>query len=133
MSNVLQRFRNKSPLQYFVSMNELKVKLTRFVMNEKYVPKRYRFVVSIPTIDILLQLSSNVTGLNYDLTHPNINRDDVHEGLIISLKLSEDILQMLQYMSEVINDFDDTTAAFVDILSLLDSVESELENLVTRY
>lgn len=133
MSNVLQRFRTKSPLQYFVSMNELKVKLTKFVMNEKYVPKRYRFVVAIPTIDILLQLSSNITGLNYDLTHPNIDKDEVHEGLIMSLKLSEDIFQMLQYMSEVIDNFDDTTATFVDILSLLDSVESELENFVTRY
>ena len=51
MSNVLVKDRKTAETQYLTTAREVRLAVTRLVSNEKVVPKRYKFVYTIPTID----------------------------------------------------------------------------------
>lgn len=59
MSNVLRRNRAVSDVEYLHNAVKIRNEITRLVMNEKVFPKRYRYVYSIPTIDICRDLVKN--------------------------------------------------------------------------
>ena len=59
MSNVLRRNRAISDAEYVSKANSIRNEVTRLVMNEKVIPKRYRYVYSIPIIDICRKLTNN--------------------------------------------------------------------------
>lgn len=48
MCAVFSRKRNISDLQFYATAKDIRKYLTRFVMNEKHIPKKYRYVFSIP-------------------------------------------------------------------------------------
>ena len=59
MSNVLRRNRAISEMEYIHTAIAIRNEVTRLVMNEKIIPKRYRYVYSIPMIDICRKLIEN--------------------------------------------------------------------------
>lgn len=44
MSNVLLRHRGISEMEFYKTADTIRGELTRFLMNDKYVPKKWRFV-----------------------------------------------------------------------------------------
>lgn len=48
MSNVLVRNRSKSEFQYIYNAVQIREYITSIIMNEKYFPKRYRFIFTVP-------------------------------------------------------------------------------------
>ncbi|HBU12709.1 MAG TPA: hypothetical protein DEB31_08290 [Clostridiales bacterium] len=52
MSNVLMRKRSISGLEFWKNGADIRAHLTRFLMNEKNVPKRYTYVFTFPGIDL---------------------------------------------------------------------------------
>ena len=50
ISNVLARKRSVSVLEFYKNAQEIRSTLTRFVMNEKHVPKRYRTVKNMDAL-----------------------------------------------------------------------------------
>ena len=61
MSNVLKRKRSISETEFLNKAQLIRAEVTRLVMNEKVIPKKYRYVYSIPIIDICRDLNKNAT------------------------------------------------------------------------
>lgn len=102
MSNVLARRRSISELEFYKNACELRAVLTRFVMNEKNVPKRYKFVFAMPMINLLLDLFNNITMANtiYALNeHEAQLRRDYQTKAIANC---EQIVQLLQYITDTL-------------------------------
>ena len=59
MSNVLRRNRSVSDAEFIHTAQNIRAEVTRLVMNEKVIPKRYRYVYSIPIIDLCRELMKN--------------------------------------------------------------------------
>lgn len=50
MSNVLSRFRSISEMEFYKNATELRCALSGFVMQEKYIPKKWRPILAYPTL-----------------------------------------------------------------------------------
>ena len=66
MSNVHRRFRKETDLQFLVTAQELQFELTKFVMREKNVPKKWRLIIAQPLIAKVDELLDNLNYANYD-------------------------------------------------------------------
>ena len=62
--SVLARFRKESPFEARDIAREIEVKLIRLCMNEKYIPKRYRFTIAQSLIEATEKMSDCVTVAN---------------------------------------------------------------------
>lgn len=102
MSSVLARNRSLSDLEFYRNGCELRKNLTRFVMNDKNVPKRYKFVFAMPMIDLLLKLFNNIVMANsiYPVNEHEMEiRRDCQTKAIGNC---EQIIQLLQYLIETL-------------------------------
>ena len=59
MSNVLRRNRATSEAEFIHNAKRIRTEVTSFAMNEKVIPKKYRYVYAIPMIDICRDLIKN--------------------------------------------------------------------------
>jgi hypothetical protein len=59
MSNVLRRNRATSEAEFLHNACRIRTEVTKMVMNEKVIPKKYRYVYAIPMIDICRDLVKN--------------------------------------------------------------------------
>lgn len=64
MSNVHKRFRKETKLQFLVSAQQLQVELTKFIMSEKNMPKKWRYIVGQGTIAKVDELLDNLEAGN---------------------------------------------------------------------
>ncbi len=62
MSNVLRRNRATSEVEFIHNAMQIRKEVTSMVMNEKVFPKRYRFIYSIPMIDLCRELVKNANA-----------------------------------------------------------------------
>lgn len=96
--SVLKNKRSQSQLEFYHTATVLRSELTRFVMNEKNIPKRYRPVFTFPMVEKLIQLFDCITAANtiYPQTdHEAEMRRDYQTKAIITVN---QILQLLQYL-----------------------------------
>ena len=61
MSNVFRRYHSKTGNEFYDNLVEIGILLTRFLSNEKNVPKSYRFIYTIPIINMIDRESDWVT------------------------------------------------------------------------
>ena len=102
MSNVLRRKRSVSELEFYHNAEELRVELTRFVMSEKNVPKKYRFVFAQPVVNMLRLMMNNIIAANtvYPTNEHELEmRRDYQTKAIINC---EQLIQELQYMMAIL-------------------------------
>ena len=96
--SVLKKQRSESQLEFYHTATLIRADLTRFVMNEKIVPKRWRPVFTFPMIEKVIQLVDCITAANtiypQNLHEFELRRDSQTEAIITV----EQILQMLQFM-----------------------------------
>ena len=96
--SVLKRYRSESQLEFYNTATRLRAELTRFVMNEKIVPKRYRPVFTFPMVSRLIELFNNITAANTiypkSLREAELRREYQTKAIITV----EQIFQLLQYM-----------------------------------
>lgn len=64
MSNVHKRLRKETELQFLVSAQNLQVELTKFIMSEKNMPKKYRYIIGMGLINKVDELVDNLTAAN---------------------------------------------------------------------
>ena len=62
--SVLKRNRSESQLEFYNTATKVRAELTRFVMNEKVVPKRWRPVFTFPMVEHLIKLFDSITAAN---------------------------------------------------------------------
>ena len=96
--SVLKNKRTESQLEFFHTATKIQSELTRFVMNEKIVPKRWRPVFTFPMVDKAIRLIDCITAAN-TIYPKNLHelelRRDYQTRAIITV---EQILQLLQFM-----------------------------------
>ncbi len=64
MSNVYARNRKETSMQFFVNALELQVEITKYVMKEKVLPKKWRYAIGYPLITKVDELVDNITYAN---------------------------------------------------------------------
>ena len=64
MSNVYARNRKETSMQFFVNALELQVEITKYVMKEKVLPKKWRYAIGYPLITRVDELVDNITYAN---------------------------------------------------------------------
>lgn len=127
MSNVLLRHRGISEMEFYRTADTIRGELTRFLMNDKYVPKKWRFVFTYPTIDLIRQLFSDMIEANDIYPHSDeevTRRKAVQQRTIDTC---EKIYEQLQYMLTTLNyrniDADNPIAA--QLLKVFDLIDLE--------
>ena len=64
MSNVYARNRKETSMQFFINALDLQEELTKFVMREKVLPKKWRYAIGYPMIITVDELVDNITYAN---------------------------------------------------------------------
>ena len=64
MSNVLSRFRSISEMEFYKNAVELRCALSGFVMQEKYIPKKWRPILAYPTVNLLNTMMEHIIAAN---------------------------------------------------------------------
>ena len=62
--SVHKRFRTETKLQFLITGLELQVELTKFVMKDKFIPKKYRLLLGADIIRTVDELVDNITDAN---------------------------------------------------------------------
>ena len=62
--SVYKRFRKETNLQFLITGLELQINLTKFIMSEKHVPKKYRLLIGAPIIAKVDEIIDNLTFAN---------------------------------------------------------------------
>lgn len=102
MSNVFRRNRKPTGLEYYDTMVQITEKVTRFAMNEKSVPKKYRYVYAIPLIGILHRLRTAITNANTTFPVNERMLEKRREYQMEAICANEDIIQAIQAMVDVL-------------------------------
>ena len=102
MSNVLLRMRSVSELEFWRNGAEVRADLTRYLMSEKNVPKRYTFVFTLPGIDLARRMMEEITAANtiYPATEAEVEQRRAHQNEAIVK--CEQIIQHLQWLIDTL-------------------------------
>lgn len=102
MSNVLMRKRSISELEFWKNGSEIRAALTRFLMNENNVPKRWRPVFTFSGIDLARRLMEEVTAANtiYPTNTDELAQRRLHQTEAIVV--CEQIVQHLQWLVDTL-------------------------------
>lgn len=95
---VLKNKRGESQMEFYHTATLARAELTRFVMNDSIVPKRWRPVFTFPIIEKVIALIDNITAANTiypQNMHEYEMRRDYQTKAIITV---EQIIQLLQFM-----------------------------------
>lgn len=64
MSNVYKRLRGETDVQFILNALELQAEITSYVCKEKFVPKKYRFILGSELIKKVDEMVDNITFAN---------------------------------------------------------------------
>ena len=98
MSNVFKRYHTPTGNEFYDKLVFISTELTRLVMNEKIVPKKYRYVYSIPIINKLNQLRDDIKAemTLYPTSEKLVEyKKDIWQRAIIH---NEQIIELVQTM-----------------------------------
>jgi hypothetical protein len=103
MSNVLSRKRTLSELEFWRNGTDIRATFTRYLMTEKYVPKRWRPVFTFPGIDLARRLMEEITAANtiYPTTEAELAQRRAHQNEAIIA--CEQIVSHIQFMIETLD------------------------------
>ena len=102
MSKVFSRKRSVSELEFWKTATEIRSDFTRYLMNENKVPKRWRFVFTMPCIDYVRKLMDEVIAANtiYPTTEAELAQRRYHQNEAIAI--CEQIVQHIQWMIDTL-------------------------------
>ena len=110
MSGVYQRKRSLSDYEFFNTAREIKRSVNKLMMNERYVPKRYRFTNAIPCIDMARSILYNIN--RSDQFYPNT---------------ASNVLDRRKYLSLAIADCEEICLELQDMIDMGLGVKDQLE------
>lgn len=119
MSNVLRRNRATSEVEFIHNAMRIRKEITSMVMNEKVFPKRYRFVYSIPMIDLCRELVKNAN------TYYNCVGEDDNEAFLYKRK-KKALMNMYDRCEDILAEMQDAR----DRLHIKMSVREQVVGLI---
>jgi hypothetical protein len=102
MSNVLMRNRSLSDLEFYKNGVELRLTVTRFLMSENNVPKRWKPIFTFPGIELARKLMEAITAANtiYPTNEEEVSQRRSYQNEAIIL--CEQIIQHMQWLIETL-------------------------------
>lgn len=64
MSDVFKRLRGTTGTQFEITALELQTEITKYCVNEKFVPKKWRLLIGVPLINKVDELVDNISFAN---------------------------------------------------------------------
>lgn len=64
LSDVFTRLRGRTGTQFEITALELQTEITKYCVNEKYVPKKWRLLIGVPLINKIDELVDNISFAN---------------------------------------------------------------------
>lgn len=109
MSNVFVRNRNETDLVFLVNGQNLQIELTKYIMKEKFLPKKWRYIVGQNIISKVDELMDNIIAANsiYPITEHELEIRKSFQTLAITncYQLQNKILRIEKCIDTVkIND-----------------------------
>lgn len=114
--SVLASKRDQSTLEFYHTMLVAFKKIATFVMSDKHVPKKWRFTISNPIIDLCQEILDNIVSANsvYVKTKQDaLMRNRYQRAAINGV---HKLTHRIQYMIEILNVFDDSLQPIAELL-----------------
>ena len=101
MSTVYARKRSLSEYEFYSNALALRNEVTRVAMNERMVPKRYRFIYAVPLVEMGRSLVYNINRA--DQFYPNSEENVIERRRYLTLAVAdvEQVCLELQSMMEL--------------------------------
>lgn len=115
--SVLKSQRTESKVEFWNTAAKLRVELSKFVMNEKHVPKRWKHVITYPVIDMATQMLNYIVAANTIHVTRNdeaVTRDKYQTEALIKL---EQLYDLLQFGMEALNHYPDALQPIADLMA----------------
>lgn len=130
MSGVYARKRSISDYEFYNTARIIKLQVNKLMLNERYVPKRYRFTNAIPAIEMARSIVYNINRA--DQFYPNSSFNVLQRRKYLSLAIAdcEQICLELQDMIDMELGIKEQLKCRQDapnkIEELIDSIEREI-------
>jgi len=101
--SVLARKRSVSDLEFWKNGTDIRAIFTRYLMNEKHIPKRWRPVFTFSGIDLGRKLMEEIIAANtiYPITEEELSQRRAHQNEAIIT--CEQIIQHIQWMIDTLD------------------------------
>lgn len=114
--SVLKNKRSESTIEFYHNATVIRAEITRYVMNEKHVPKRWRPVFTFPMIEKLIAMMDNIVAAN--TIFPTCKEDvklraSYQQQAIICV---EQIFEQMQYMIQTLKLYEESLQPIVEML-----------------
>lgn len=100
--SVLKNNRSESQLEFYNTATLIRAELTRFVMNDKVVPKRWRPVFTFPMTEKVIRLVDCITAANTIYPQNRREAEMRREYQTQAIITVEQILQLLRFMLDTL-------------------------------
>ena len=123
MSNVLARNRKLTKYDFYNTAIDIRTELTKFCMNEKNIPKRWRFIHAIPIIESANELVELVVASHVIYPSTVATAEKRKELQLDAIATVEVLYQKLQFALEIL-EFD-----LNKLNDVVDKIELEIKLL----
>ena len=100
MSDVFARNRTETELQFRVNAVELQIEISKYVMREKVMPKKWRYAIGYPLINKVDELVDNITYANsiYPTDEKELKKRKMYQTLAIAncYQIQNKLIRMLK-------------------------------------
>jgi chromosome condensin MukBEF complex kleisin-like MukF subunit len=100
MSEVFARNKSETELQFRVNAENLQVELSKYVMKEKVLPKKWRYAIGYPLISKVDELVDNITYANsfYPEDETELKKRKLYQTLAIAncFQIQNKLIRMLK-------------------------------------
>lgn len=127
MSSVHKRLRKETELQFMQTAWELQFELTKFMMREKNLPKKWRLVLGCPIVEKVDELVDNLTYANciYPTSISDVELREKYQQMAVAncWQLQNKLVRMIECVETVKIEKMET------VINLL----SDAENLIKKW
>lgn len=107
MSNVLSRFRSISEMEFYKNATELRCALSGFVMQEKYIPKKWRPILAYPTVNLLNTMMEHIIAANgiYPYSGGKLDHELLHRRKELQAQAVADCEALFDRLQFIMDEF----------------------------
>jgi len=107
MSNVLSRFRSISEMEFYKNAVELRCALSGFVMQEKYIPKKWRPILAYPTVNLLNTMMEHIIAANgiYPYSGGKLDHELLHRRKELQAQAVADCEALFDCLQFIMDEF----------------------------
>lgn len=107
MSNVLSRFRSISEMEFYKNAVELRCVLSGFVMQEKYIPKKWRPILAYPTVNLLNTMIEHIIAANgiYPYSGGKLDHELLHRRKELQAQAVADCEALFDRLQFIMDEF----------------------------